>query len=232
MFSTFLFLHSFADEVKPEEKSNDASQTNENVDLFSAPHMSNKTKDHTPTEDMPDSLDSQNSMDYEPSHELDESVLADNKSNSALTPSSNGQKSRRPESPGLHPAKTTCVGACPENPERKLCLKVGHRKVEGILSDVKVLSPDSPVCKITVSNNSDMCDGGSPCTEDSDFEKAQAVESLQVVKDSDSENLAKGRVHSDINAEDEDEQMECSSSFNMSQNLKENQSDASFKGYL
>ncbi|XP_013860568.1 poly(ADP-ribose) glycohydrolase [Austrofundulus limnaeus] len=221
---------SLTDEVKPEEKSNDASQTNENVGL-SAPPMSNTTKDPTPTEDMPSSLDSQNSMDCEPSHQPDESVLADNKSNAAVTPSSNGQKSRRPESPGPHPGKTTCVGACPENPKLKLCLKVGHRKVEGILDDEKVPSPDSPVCKTTFSNNSAVtCEGGSPCTEDSGFEKSRVVESQQAVNDSDSEKLAKGRVHPDINAEDEDEQMECSTSSNMSQDLKENQSDASFRG--
>lgn len=224
-FSIFLILYSFAHEVKPEEKSNDASQTKENVDLSSAPQMSNTTKDQTTTQDMPDSFDSQTSMDCEPSHEPDESVFADNKSNLAVNPSSNEQNFWKPESLSPHPGKTTCAGACPENPKRKLCLKVGHRKVEGILS------PDSQACKTTFSNKSaDTCDSGSPCTEDYGFDKAQVVESQQVVKDSDSENLAKGRVHSDIN--DEDEQMESNTSSNVSQDLQENQSDASFKGYI
>ncbi|XP_037542670.1 poly(ADP-ribose) glycohydrolase [Nematolebias whitei] len=226
---------SLADEVKPEDLSSDASQTNENVDLFCATQMSNKPEDHPPTEDMSNSLASQNSMDCEPPCELDESVLGDNRINPAVTPSSNGQKSRRPDSPGSpHPVKATCLGACSANPKLTLCLSVSSRKVEGTPSDIKVLSPDSPVCKNTFSNSStDILDAESPCTEDTDFAKAQVVESQQVVKDSDSGSLAKEGVHPmAVNTEGEDvEMIECGTSSKMStsQDLKEHQTDASFK---
>lgn len=232
----FLSLCSLADEVKP--KDNDASQTNENVDLFCTTQMSNETEGHLPTEDMPDSLASQNSMDCEPPCEQDESVLVDNRSDPAVTPSSNGQKPTRPDSPGSpHPVKATCLGACSANPKLTLCLSVSSRKVEGTPSDIKVLSPDSPVCKMAFSNNStDMHDAESLRAEEPDFAKAQVVESQQVVKDSDSGSLAKEGVHPMVvNTEGEDVAMlGCSSSSKMStsQDLKENQTDASFKRYF
>ncbi|XP_017287356.1 poly(ADP-ribose) glycohydrolase [Kryptolebias marmoratus] len=222
---------SVADEVQSEDVNNDASQTAENVDLFCAPQMSNSTKDNAPTEDVPDSLASQNSMNCEPA--LDDVVVADSKSDSTLTPSANGQKSKRPTSPGPHPVKTTCLGACSADPKLTLCLNVSPRKVEGTPSDVEMLSPDSPVCKTTFSSNSAaICDGGGTCAEDSGFAQTQVMESQQVVKDFESGGSAKGTVHPiTVSTEDDDvEIVDGSGSSNVSQDRRENQSDASFKG--
>uniref|UniRef100_A0AAQ5XLH2 poly(ADP-ribose) glycohydrolase n=1 Tax=Amphiprion ocellaris TaxID=80972 RepID=A0AAQ5XLH2_AMPOC len=135
-------------------------------------------------------------MDCGSAGELDESVLAGSRSNADELHCSNGQKSKRPSSPGPHPVKTTCVAAHSTNPKLTLCLSNSPRKVVSTPSDVEMLSPDSPVCKTMITNDSaDKHYDGNASAEDTGFGKAQVMGSQQIVKDSDPGSSAKERVH-------------------------------------
>lgn len=224
---------SLTDEVKPEDVKNNVPQTNlrdENDELLCEPQVSDSTKDCVLTENTHDA--SQNSMDCGSAGELEESVLAGSTGNVAQSHCSNGQKSKRPGSPGPHPVKTTCVAAHSPNPKLTLCLSNSPRKVVSTPSDVEMLSPDSPVCKTMINNNSaDKDYDGSACAEDSGFVKApQVMGSRQIAsEDSDPGSLAKERAHPVAMGTEDAEIAECSSSSNMSQDLIDSQSSAIFK---
>ncbi|XP_047458462.1 poly(ADP-ribose) glycohydrolase isoform X2 [Mugil cephalus] len=174
-----------------------------------------------PTEHAHDDVASQNSMDCESA--LAESPLAGGGSSAAQTHCSNGQKSKRPSSPGPHPVKTTCVDAQSPNPKLTLCLS-SPRKPAGTSSDVEMLSPESPVGKPMLINNS--------AEKDYDVDAsvaAQVMKSQQTVRDSDSGNPDKVSVQPVAMGTQDAEKAECSGSSNKSQDVIESQSGASFQ---
>uniref|UniRef100_A0A665VVG3 poly(ADP-ribose) glycohydrolase n=1 Tax=Echeneis naucrates TaxID=173247 RepID=A0A665VVG3_ECHNA len=131
-----------------------------------------------PTENTQDGNASQNSMDCESADGLDESGLAGSRCYSAQTHCSNGQKSKRPSSPGPHPVKTTCVDSHPQNPNVALCLSISPGKDVSSTNDVEMLSPDSPISKTVLIDSSAHKDqDDSTCAED--FE-AQVVKSQHI----------------------------------------------------
>ncbi|XP_015254109.1 PREDICTED: poly(ADP-ribose) glycohydrolase-like [Cyprinodon variegatus] len=196
-------------EQRPEGISEDVQQKDAQGEL----QISNQTKDFVESEGFPDGLACQNSADCESAGEVDESVPAESRSNRAH--SSNGQKTRRPSSPGPHG---------PPKPKLTLCLSNSPGKISGTPSDVEMLSPDSPVC-VTISNNTELCDGRGVCVEDSGFAKEPGKKSQQVVKVSDCGSLTQEKAC----IGDEDVEMgECSGSSKMSQDFV-SQPDEMFK---
>nr|XP_057920856.1 poly(ADP-ribose) glycohydrolase isoform X1 [Doryrhamphus excisus] len=79
-----------------------------------------------------------------------ESGFSGMRSSPAPTHCSNGQKSKRPTSPGPHPVKTTCVAVHSHNPT--CCLS--PKKAPGPSNDVEMQSPDSPGAKMPLVTNS------------------------------------------------------------------------------
>ncbi|XP_071336642.1 poly(ADP-ribose) glycohydrolase [Trachinotus anak] len=217
-------------EVKPEGVKNDAPQTeltDGKDELFCGPQKCDTSKDSVPTESTQDDIASQNSMDCGSAGGLEESGLAGTKSNTAQTHCSNGQKSKRPSSPGPHPVKATCVDTHSPNPKLTLCLSLSPRKGVSTPSDVEMLSPDSPISKTMPNNSADKDHDDSACAEESGFAKAQIVESQQFVSDSDTGSLAKGRAHLVAIGAEDAEVADCSS--NMSQDLIRSQPGATFE---
>ncbi|XP_030012085.1 poly(ADP-ribose) glycohydrolase [Sphaeramia orbicularis] len=188
----------------------------------------NSRKDCVITDNPQDEVASQNSMDCGSVTRLDESSLACSKSNVTQTHCSNGQKSKRPSSPGPHPVKTTCVAAQTPNPKLTICLSNSPLKGVNTPSDVEMLSPDSPVCK-TLSKPADRdCDDGT-FSDDSGFAKAQVMESQQFVRDSDCRSLAKDRVHQVAVGTEDAEIAEYSGSSDASQVLIGSQAGATLE---
>lgn len=212
-------------DVKPEDLKKDVPKTNltdEKDELFCGPQKHDK--DCVITADTQGDVASENSMDGGSAGGLDDSGLPSSGSNTAQTHCSNGQKSKRPGSPGPHPVKTTCVAAHAPNPKLTLCLSNSPRKGVSTPSDVEMLSPDSPVCKtLLVNNSADRDRDGSTCVEDSGCAKAQ-------VKDCDSGSSAKERVHQVAMGTEDAEIAECSGSSDMSQDIIGSQS--SFERYI
>nr|XP_046257073.1 poly(ADP-ribose) glycohydrolase [Scatophagus argus]XP_046257074.1 poly(ADP-ribose) glycohydrolase [Scatophagus argus]XP_046257075.1 poly(ADP-ribose) glycohydrolase [Scatophagus argus]XP_046257076.1 poly(ADP-ribose) glycohydrolase [Scatophagus argus] len=211
-------------DVEPEVVKNDvpkANLTDRKADMFLGAKKHDTTKDRALMENTQDVAASQESMDCESVGGLDEFVLAGSKSNTAQTHCSNGQKSKRSSSPGPHPVKTTCVAAHSSNPKLILCLSNSPRKGVSTPSDVEMLSPDSPVSKTMLVNNSEDKDhDDSACAEDSGFAKPQVVESTQSVKD---------RVHLVAMGTEDAQMAEYSGSSDMSQDLIGCQSGAIFE---
>ncbi|XP_069548795.1 poly(ADP-ribose) glycohydrolase [Brachyistius frenatus] len=208
-------------EDKPEDLKTDVPQTNQTDgkdELLCEAQISDTAKDCVLTENTHDDIASQNSIDCGSAGELDESDLAGSKSNTAQTHCTNGQKSKRPSSPGPHPVKTTCVAAHSANPKLTLCPSISPSKVVSVPSDVEMLSPDSPVCKtMTINNCADKEYDGSASAEDSACAKAQVVEHQQTVKDSESGSSTKERVQLVAMGTEDAETAECSRSSNESQ---------------
>uniref|UniRef100_A0A8C6L8U1 poly(ADP-ribose) glycohydrolase n=1 Tax=Nothobranchius furzeri TaxID=105023 RepID=A0A8C6L8U1_NOTFU len=165
-------------------------QTDEKEELSHIAQTSNKTKDCVPVESIPDDLTSQNSVICGSACRVEESVLADNRSNPDLSHSSNGQKSKRPNSPGSPPVKTTCVDTHSPTPKLTLNLSSSPRKAAGTPSDVEMMSPDSPGCKITINTSAHTFVDGSTCAE----ETTQTMEFQLESQYSNSGTSAKERV--------------------------------------
>lgn len=182
-------------EVEPEGADDDAPKTtlSDRKDyLFCGPQKHDTTKDCALTENTQDDVGSQTLMDCGSAGGMDESVLESSRFNTAQTHCPNGQKAKRPSSPGPHSVKTTCVAAHSPNPKLTLCLSISPRKGVSTPSDVEMLSPDSPVSKTMLVNSSaDKEHDGRGYAEDSSFAK----ESQQFVKDSESGCSAKEKVH-------------------------------------
>lgn len=223
-----------AAEVKPDDVQNDVPKTDltDGKDDLS-PEKHDATKECVLTENTQDDAASQKSMDCAPAGELDESVVAGSRSYTAQTHCSNGEKSKRSSSPDPPPVKTTCVAAHSPNPKLTLCLSYSPRMGVNTPSDVEMLSPDSPICKTMLVNNSaDKDHDGSACAEDSGVAKAQVMDSQQFVKDSDSGCSAKDRVHQVAMGAEDAAIAECSGSSDMSQDLIGSQSGAISERYL
>lgn len=221
-------------DVKPEDVKNDDPKSNlkdGKDEVFCRAQKHDTLEDCVLTENTPGDASSQKSMDCGSEGGPDESVIADNGSDTGQKHFSNGQKSKRSSSAGPHPVKTTCVAAHSPNPKLTLCLSNSPRKGISTPSDVEMLSPDSPISKaVLVSNYSDKDHDGSTCTEDSSFAKLK--ESQQVVRDSVSGCLAKDSVHLAAMGTEEAEIAECSGSSDMSQDLSGSQSGAIFERYM
>ncbi|XP_041865735.1 LOW QUALITY PROTEIN: poly(ADP-ribose) glycohydrolase [Melanotaenia boesemani] len=215
-------------DVRPEGAGNIVPQTDGKSEPFCAPEMADHTRDSVLTENTLDGPASQNSKACGSPCEVDTSVFVGSRSNPPQTLGSNGQKSKRPSSPGPHPVKTTCVTAHATNPNLTLCLSNSPRKIASTPSDVEMLSPDSPVCKTLTLNNFAEKDDGSSCAEDLGFAKAQLMESQQLVKDSESGSSAKDKVTPVALAAENPKTVECSESSNKSHDSTESQSGAVF----
>uniref|UniRef100_A0A665VUT3 poly(ADP-ribose) glycohydrolase n=1 Tax=Echeneis naucrates TaxID=173247 RepID=A0A665VUT3_ECHNA len=166
-------------------------------------------------------------MDCESADGLDESGLAGSRCYSAQTHCSNGQKSKRPSSPGPHPVKTTCVDSHPQNPNVALCLSISPGKDVSSTNDVEMLSPDSPISKTVLIDSSAHKDqDDSTCAED--FE-AQVVKSQQFFNNSESGSFGKKRLQVVSMGTEDAEVAECSGSSNMSQDFIRSQPDEIFE---
>lgn len=233
---SYLSCCSVTADVEPEDVKNDVPKTNitgGKEELFCGAEKHDTSKDCLLSENRQDDAASQKSMDCGSAGGLDECVLTGSRSNTAQTHCSNGQKSKRSSSPGPHPVKTTCFPAHSPNPKLILCLSNSPRKGVSMPSDVEMLSPDSPITKTMLVNNSaDKDHDGSACPEDSGFAKAQVMESQQFVKDSDSGCSTKDMVHLVALGTEDAEIAECSGSSDMSQDLIGSQSGAIFERYL
>uniref|UniRef100_A0A3Q0SSL8 poly(ADP-ribose) glycohydrolase n=1 Tax=Amphilophus citrinellus TaxID=61819 RepID=A0A3Q0SSL8_AMPCI len=204
-----LFFCSLNAEIKPEHVKDDAAKTSLTDEL------SDTAKDCSPTENTHDNVASQNSMDCGSASDVDESVLTGSRSNTAPTHCSDGQKSKRPSSPGPLPTKATCVSAPTTNAKLTLCLS--YKKPVCTQSDVEMLSPDSPVYKTMFNNSADQdCDGSS---------KAQVMECQMTIKDSDPGSSTKEKDHVVAMGSEDAEIAEYSGSSNMSQDLDKSQPD-------
>ncbi|XP_063347771.1 poly(ADP-ribose) glycohydrolase isoform X1 [Pelmatolapia mariae] len=216
-------------EVNQEDVKNDPPKTNltdERDEPCFEPQTSDATGYSAQTENTHDDVSSQNLMDCGSAGDTDEAVLTCSKSNTAPTQCSNGQKSKRPSSPGPHPSKTTCVAAHTTNTKLHICLSLSSKNPVCTPIDVEMLSPDSPVCKTMFNNSADQdCDGGF-CAEHSAFAKAQVMESQQTIKDSDPGSSTKEREHLPAMGSEDAEIADHSGSSNMSQDLIESQPDA------
>uniref|UniRef100_A0A7N6FI68 PARG catalytic Macro domain-containing protein n=1 Tax=Anabas testudineus TaxID=64144 RepID=A0A7N6FI68_ANATE len=227
----FMFFCSGTAEIKPEDVVNDAPKTNltdGKDELFCGPPKDETTEDCIQTKNAPDDVVSQPSMDYGSADGLDESDLSGSRSDEAQTQYSNGHKSKRPSSPGPHPVKTTCVDTHSSNPKLALCLS--PRKGASTSNDVEMLSPDSPIGKTILFNNSaDKEHEGSVCA-DSGFSNAKAVESQQFVNNSDSGCLAKEKPHVVTMGTQDAEIAECSGLSDVNQDLIGCKSDKGWRG--
>lgn len=215
----FLFLCSGTAEVKPEGVVNDVPKTNltdGKDELFYGSQKYDPTEDCMQTDNMQDDIASQTSMDCGSAGELDESDLGGSRSNAAQVHCSNGQKSKRPSSPGPHPVKTTYFETHSPNPKVTLCF-----------------SPDSSACKSILFNNSaDKEHEGIFCAEKSGFAMAKVLDSQQFVNNSDSGSLAKERSYVVAIGTQNAEIVECSGSSDVSQDLIGSQSGVIFERYL
>lgn len=222
-FIFFLFCSGLNAEVNQEDVKNDPPKTNL-TDERDEPQTSDATGYSAQTENTRDDVSSQNLMDCRSAGDTDEAVLTCSKNNTVPTQCSNGQKSKRPSSPGPHPSKTTCVAA--HNTKLHLCLSFSSKSPVCTPIDVEMLSPDSPVCKTMFNNSADQdCDGGF-CAEHSAFAKAQVMESQQTIKDSDPGSSTKEREHLPAMGSEDAEIADHSGSSNMNQDLIESQPDA------
>lgn len=196
-------------EVKSEDVKSGAPKTNLSDgedELFSRPQKSDTTKDVVLTEDTQDDIVSLHSMDVGSAGGLDESDPAGSRSNTAQTHCSNGQKSKRPSSPGPHRVKATCVDG---NVTQPLCLTNSNSPMKdaSISSDVEMLSPDSQQPMVT-SSSSEKVHDSSVCSEISGIAKAQ--ESHGFVNDCESGGLAQERAHQVAVGTGDAEIAECS----------------------
>lgn len=146
---------------------------------------------------------------------LEESDNASGKNNLTEIESSNGQKCKRPSSPGPQPTKTTCVAADASN-QKLLSLKNSPRKDGNTPSDVEMLSPMSPLSKSTLADCSEKDHDSTE--QDSSFAMSQEVDSQDVVRDNDSGCSAKDGVQHVTTETENAERAECSGACDLIKN--------------
>ncbi|XP_076016467.1 poly(ADP-ribose) glycohydrolase [Genypterus blacodes] len=140
------------------------------------------------------------------------------------TQCSNGQKTKRPSSPGPHPVKTTCVSTPSPDPKLILCLSKSPGKGVSSPGDVEMVSPDSPVSKPPVLTDNSAC---APA-EDSGVAEAQVADSQTLAKDSNSGSSSKDGAHPVAVGTEDAELAECSGSSDMSQDFSGSQTPPTF----
>lgn len=199
-----------APDIKAEDLKDDLSKANvidKNDDDLCEANTQDMSQDCSQTEGIQSVPSSQTLMDCGSAGGLEESDNASGKNNLTEIESSNGQKSKRPSSPGPQPAKTTCVAADASNQKLTLSLKNSPRKDVNTPSDVEMLSPTSPLSKSTL----DCSEKDHDSTEqDSSFAMSQEVDSQDVVGDNDSGCSAKDGVQRDTTETEHAERAECS----------------------
>ncbi|KAM9848089.1 poly(ADP-ribose) glycohydrolase [Aulostomus maculatus] len=203
---------SLTDVDKPESVENNVPKTNDKdgqEELFSGPQKQDcaQTRKYGVA----------SSADCGSAGVLDDSGLTSIRSNNAPTHCSNGQKSKRPSSPGPPPVRTSCVD--PNSPKLQLSgLRTSPGKGVCTSSDVEMLSPDSPSGKTLLANNFADNDGNSSVCEDGPA-MAQGKESQQLVKEPVSGSLGEERVHLVAMGTADAEVAECSGLYDMSQSV-------------
>uniref|UniRef100_A0A3Q2YKB0 poly(ADP-ribose) glycohydrolase n=1 Tax=Hippocampus comes TaxID=109280 RepID=A0A3Q2YKB0_HIPCM len=143
-------------------------------------------------------------------------ALASIRSNQAPAQCSNGQKSKRPSSPGPHPVKTTCVAVHSPNPKPTCCSS--PRKGPSP-DDVEMQSPNSPVNKTLLVDSS--AGDGTACVEE--CAEALGDKSQHFVSEHDAACSAAGTGDSVL--------ADCSDLSDVSQELIINQSGATCERY-
>ncbi|KAM9365379.1 poly(ADP-ribose) glycohydrolase isoform 1-T4 [Pholidichthys leucotaenia] len=218
---------SLSAEMNSEDGKNDAPETSPNDGkLEREAQMSDLTKGCVAVENAHVDLACQNSADCGSAGRVDETCLGDSRRKGVQAECSNGQKSKRPGSPGPHPVKSTCVAAN-ANSELTLCLSSNPSKA--VSSDIEMPSPNSPVCKDMLSSNAaDKDYDGSTSAEDFAFTKAHVMGRQKIVKNSDWESSGKEKRHPAAMGTEDAEMLECSGSSNISQDAIENQVESLF----
>lgn len=204
---------SVAADIKAEDLKDDLSKANvidkNDEDLCEA-NTQDMSQDCAETEGTQSVPSSQTLMDCASAGALEESDNASGKNNLTEIESSNGQKSKRPSSPGPQPAKTTCVAADASNQKLILSLKNSPRKDGNPSSDVEMLSPTSPLSKSTLVDWSEKDPNFTTYEQDSSSAMSQEVDSQDVVRDSDSGCSAKDGVQRVATETKNAERAECS----------------------
>lgn len=203
---------------KPEDLGNNVPQTNAtdgDDELFCGPQkqdndcvMSGGTQDDRPS-----------SMDCASAGGID---FADVRSNPAPTLNS---------SPGPDPVEPTCVTVQSPNPTLTCCFTNSPSRGVGMSSDMEMLSPDSPVCKMPSDNNSADRDSDCCACTESNSMKALDGEPQHVGKEADSQILADDKVHKVLMEAEDAEIAKCSGSSVMSQDVISGQSEAPSQRY-
>lgn len=223
--SLFLFLScSLITTVKPEDVTNEFTNTAGRKDeIFSRPKHQDIAEDCTLPENTQGEESSQEAMDCASIGGLNESVTPGNKSNTAQTHYSNGQKTKRSSSPGPHPVKASCVA--PNQSAKSIT------KCTNVHSEVDMQGPDSPVPQgVLVSSSPDRDQDGATSGLDSSFSESQVMESQPLVQDCDSECLPKDKAHLDAMGREDTEASDCSGTCEMmSQDFSESQSGTIFE---
>ncbi|XP_028983377.1 poly(ADP-ribose) glycohydrolase [Betta splendens] len=187
-------------EVMPDDVANVDLSTSSTDGYFGCQKCDN-TKHFMQSENMQDDKASPTSMDCGSASELDEADLGGNGKNAAQMHCSNGQKSRRPSSPGRHPVKKNDFERPSPNPEPTLCLSAATSSSAS--NDMEMLtSPDGSSCKINLMNNT----ADREHLEESGFAKFRP----EFVVSSDSGSLAKDTCHMGTYMDPNNEIMECS----------------------
>lgn len=209
-----------AADIKAEDLKDDLSKANvidkNDEDLCEA-NTQDMSQDCAQTEGT-QSVSSSQTLDCAFAGGLEESDNASGKNNLTETESSNGQKSKRPSSPGPQPAKTTCVAADASNQKLILSLKNSPKKDVNTSSDVEMLSPTSPLSKPTLVDWSEKDPDFPTYEQDSSPAMSQDVDSQDVVRDSDSGCSAKDGVQHVATETENAERAECSGACDLIKN--------------
>lgn len=196
-FVTSFLSSSLAADIKPEDLKDSIPNTNlideKDEDLCGAKTL-DISKDCAQTGSTQEVPSSQQLMDSGSAGGLEQSDGKSDKNNLAEAQFSNGQKSKRPSSPGPQCAKDTCVAADSSNRKIILCLNNSPRKDVGTPSDVEMLSPTSPVSKSAFINCSDKDQDCTTCEQDSSFAMSQEVDSQYFHSDNNSGCSAKDEI--------------------------------------
>lgn len=215
----YLFLScSFITEVKPEGVTNSPNTTERTDDIFSSTKNQDMAEDCTLMENTQGDESSQDMMDCGSVGGVNESGTPGNRSNTAQTHYSNGQKTKRSSSPGPHPVKASCVA--PKQSDKSII------KGANTHCDVDMHSPESPISKAVLVNSSlDKGQFGAAYELDSIFTESQVMESQPLVEDCDSECSSKDKAPLDAMRKKDAEVLDCSGTCEMmSQEFSESQS--------
>ncbi|XP_003964099.2 poly(ADP-ribose) glycohydrolase [Takifugu rubripes] len=222
---------SVAPDIKAEDLKDDLSKANvidKNDDDLCEANTQDMSQDCSQTEGTQSVPSSQTLMDCGSAGGLEESDNASGKNNLTEIELSNGQKSKRPSSPGPQPAKTTCVAADASNQKLILSLKNSPRKDVNTPSDAEMLSPTSPLSKSTLFDCSEKDHDSTE--QDSSFAMSQEVDSQDVVGDNDSGCSAKDGVQRDTTETENAERAECSGACDLIKNPSGASSESGWLG--
>ncbi|KAM4607203.1 poly(ADP-ribose) glycohydrolase isoform 1-T2 [Polymixia lowei] len=206
-------------EMETEGANNDIPKSNltdGKDDPFDVPKKPEMKKDCLMMENTQDDQASQNSMECETAGGLEEPGHTVDINMTAQMHCSNGQKSKRPNSPDPHPVKTTCVAAHSSNPKPN-CLSYSPNKAMGTPTNMEMLSPDSPIGKPPLANDSVYWDPDSPAFAEHTGSSVDPVQGCRQIVEDDSVRLAKDKAQSVTMVTEDAEKPECSGSSDIKQ---------------